>query len=265
METAQVVKSVAKGLALGILWPTAATVVLAKRANKWVGDLGVESLDLARQWEDTTEKAVRSGFREAKDSVQDYVTLKTDPPATASGGSQAADVQSEKVKGDTTPLKGKLLIASLSGVVLCFLIVGVVLTTIGALCGSGAMLMYLCLSWVRRVLTKLRLAFRAVKHRVQDYWTLKTDPPAPASGGSQGADEGKPADPHVYAPAVMTRDNARITLMLACAGIAIALVKVSLALAIVWTVCMAAVMMVQEYSLIKAGRLVFAASLNQQK
>jgi hypothetical protein len=64
MNTNLVAKSIAKGLALGVLWPTAAVVVVSRRLGKLVNGVGSEALDMARGWEEAAEVGVTEAYHQ---------------------------------------------------------------------------------------------------------------------------------------------------------------------------------------------------------
>ena len=58
MTTNKAVKSIAKGVALGLLWPVAAGVVTISKMSGFIATIGHESLDLARTWVNSAEEGV---------------------------------------------------------------------------------------------------------------------------------------------------------------------------------------------------------------
>ena len=102
MKTNKIALNVVKGLALGVIWPAAMAVVVSRRANRWIGTVAHESLDLAISWEDKAEEA----GKQSSDWVKDRWTLMTKPPLSVSGGSFFSnDDKPEQApnKGEKTP------------------------------------------------------------------------------------------------------------------------------------------------------------------
>lgn len=80
MTKRQIAVSVVKGVALGVLWPTAAATIVVGRAKNWIGELGTESLTRARDWEDKIGGIVSDGVQEAKQAVEPQPVAEVLPP-----------------------------------------------------------------------------------------------------------------------------------------------------------------------------------------
>jgi hypothetical protein len=66
MTTKNAVKNVAKGLALGILWPAAVGFIAGHKAGNFLTELSHDSLDTARDWIDSAEQGLVEAAVQAK-------------------------------------------------------------------------------------------------------------------------------------------------------------------------------------------------------
>jgi len=66
MTTKNPVKNVAKGLALGVLWPAAVGYVAGKKTGNFLTEVSHDSLDTARDWIDSAEEGLVEAAVQAK-------------------------------------------------------------------------------------------------------------------------------------------------------------------------------------------------------
>ena len=78
MTTKMKLSSVAKGLALAVLYPAAFAYVTGKRISKFTREVSNEALTVARHWEDEAE----AGISEAVDQGKVWMSMASTKPAS---------------------------------------------------------------------------------------------------------------------------------------------------------------------------------------
>ena len=77
MTTKTKLSSIAKGLALAVLYPAAFAYVAGKRFSKFTREVSNEALTVARNWEDEAE----AGIGEAVDQTKIWMSMASKKPA----------------------------------------------------------------------------------------------------------------------------------------------------------------------------------------
>ena len=78
MTTKTKLSSIAKGLALTVLYPAAFAYVAGKRISRFTREVSNEALTVARNWEDEAE----AGIGEAVDQTKIWLSMASNKPAS---------------------------------------------------------------------------------------------------------------------------------------------------------------------------------------